>query len=329
MLEEKVYDEIIKNMEKHLDRAYGSQYGSPRFKCPFCGGSRRKPQVGHLIANKDKPIFYCFRCGETGSINWLFNQLGSPFRIKNTFNFKEKKSYIHFKNGNREYSINNKINVNILNYINDRVGLSNRLVGHIKKVIIPNVSNFINENNIEVKYGLKRALEENTFASFITFNKNKIICRNISKDATFNHITVNIGNNIDFFILFEKDLETLYNKETINVVVSEGVFDVFGFYRICEKEKVLDNVDIFIASRGSASISKSLLYIFIKFISKLNVTFLADHDTISKIKNKVYKNTRHVINSYEVLINEKDKDFGDVNKTGYKILRVGGKGCLF
>ena len=55
--------------------------------------------------------------GTDRPIQWQYLKYLNDVSPLSIFNFKDKKSYTHFKTKKVDYSINNKINVNIINYI--------------------------------------------------------------------------------------------------------------------------------------------------------------------------------------------------------------------
>lgn len=327
MVSDEDYNQVIGLVSKKIIKTDTAFRNLPLFRCPFCGDSSKKEYKGHLILNKKLPIYYCFRCGEKGSINRLLKLLGISFRLKNVFNYRDKSQLV--KSSSNEIKIENTtIKKSTIKYIIDRVGFSKQLLSKIKNILVGDPIHILESNDIPIKKPIWGALKYNDYVSFISNNKEKIVCRAVNDSAYMKHITLNIKPNLDFFVLFQKTLKDIYHQDNITVVVGEGMFDIMGFYRICEERNIIDDIDIFIAARGQASIVNCVKYVFTRFLSKLNVIFLADQDTIFKIKNNIYSRVKYLLKNYSIIANRNDKDFGDINKTQYELVNIGGNKCI-
>ncbi len=262
-------------------------------RCPFCGDSAKNKQHTHLYASKyilpdyPQPVFYCMRCGESGTIKKLLRQLkisASKVEIEvPTISSENIRENIYFERNNKRQDK--------IEYVKQRLNLQ-ELPKWIDDTIVDSFK-------IPEKRNLERMLNYD-FVGFTSYRKSRVNCRNI-KSNNIRYITLSKDFKKDHYIVQPKDIKLL-QKGTI--ILAEGVFSLLrGYFTLKQLEYIGDSDQIILV----ASWSKSSLISAYQFVTDLfgiidwRLIILADKDF--NYHTFPYKST--------ILYNRDNLDFGN------------------
>ena len=260
-----------------------------RVRCPYCGDSKKNKSSAHMYIEMRPPFrFHCFKCETSGVLNQQVlrdldiyeNNLNVSIIEANKnhrqnmnmqpFNFKIPKSK------NRAYDT--VASINSVRYFNSRYGTDydeQTLVSKFK--CVTDALSFFNDNNIRVppnQYDFSKSI------GFISSDNSHIIFRDISNSQPKRYYnlalygqdlitsiskTYNISNNIDML------------EESVNLVITEGIFDIIGVYNHFYKDRPEEKNTIFAAACGkgyNAVISNFIRMGFLDF----NLCIYSDGD---------------------------------------------------
>jgi len=274
-----------------------------RIRCPFCGDSQKHPTHAHLYISKylipgyNIPMFNCFRCGASGSVNKLLRHFKLPVSQidKNAITeIKEVAAGNDFW-GRKEFAEYK------LQY------LRNRLDEDIPGFVMPYLADsFRTRSPIFSQYLNKH------YVGFITHNRRKCACRLCTDDKYLNrYVMINKTSLPDFFVLEPSSNE--YTKKG-TIVIAEGAITLIRGYLSLRKLNILNKRQVLlIASFRKNSLSSAFKYATSYFgIPDWETFVLADEDVNPKIINFKSK----------ILYNKNGSDFGE-KCTDIKILEGG------
>jgi hypothetical protein len=297
-----------------------------RVICPYCNDGKHK-DAGKLYISMTPPFkFHCFRCETSGVLNSetlrdleIYDNELNMSLIGANKNYKATQgiSKISFKKRNlKNIAYDTENSANACAYLNNRYGTnySNEFLVEKFKAITDPVE-FFKENAIYVN---NNQFDYANSIGFISSDSSHLIFRDIT------NLQKNRYNNI--CLCPEEQLTTIskaYNisgdidimAEEINLVITEGTFDIIGVYNItpdAEKENT-----IFAAACGKAYNAVILNYIRKGFLN-MNITIYSDGDVpidfykSLKASSPYLKNSRITV-YYNSLYNPTTKigkDFG-------------------
>lgn len=304
-------------------------------RCPFCGDSKKSRKSTHLyIQNKPPFKYFCQRCNASGVANRKLLELLNSNNIEalnyindsynnyiSQLNRKYGKSFIERNNKVLKYYPKqyNELEVNKINYINQRLGI-NLIENDIELYkIILNLNDFYSINDFDiVNQNQINNLNKNYFCYMLN-DKNTINCRNIFYDPAYQnnrkHIKQRIFSNLaeesTRFYSITNNLKL--DSNTFNIHIAEGFFDIVAIFNHIYNKQINSN-DLFIANNGKGY--KFVLNYLTKLgIMNMNINIYSDKD----VKIKDYKSNRFLGNCIPALVNdaniyynlfEGEKDFG-------------------
>lgn len=260
-----------------------------RVRCPYCGDSRRDLSSAHLYIEMKAPFrFHCFKCEVSGALNnqvlrdlELYDASLNSSIISANRNLKEN-SGVHKISLKKNIKLNNEVTFSeptclAVDYFNKRyqTDLSPEFISSKFRVVLDGV-HFFNKNNIYIpgnQYQIDKSI------GFISSDSSHIIFRDISGlqkrryyncnlnmvEDTISSKIYNISSSIDIL------------SEQVNLVITEGIFDIIGVYLHFYKDTPKENNTIFAAACGKSFNAVILNYIRLGFLN-LNITIYSDAD---------------------------------------------------
>jgi hypothetical protein len=297
-----------------------------RVRCPYCGDSRKSPNSAHLYVKMAPPFeFYCQRCDTGGVLNAkvlreleIYNNEASMSIIEANKNI-ERVSGIQ-KISVRKYkprlnTVENEYSVNSVHYLNHRYGLNldnDYIVNSFKA--ITNVDQFFKDNNIRYpvdQYG-RQMYDFYNSIGFLSSDGSHVIFRDITGQQAKRYYNLNLFNEP------RSTSNKLYNIKTeldilqdeINLIITEGVFDIIGVYEHFYKNNINNGNYIFAAAAGKGYGAVISHYIQMGFLN-LNITIYSDADVDPGFFRELKKNLIYIKNSpLTIYYNTREKDFG-------------------
>lgn len=300
-----------------------------RVRCPYCGDSKKDKNHAHMYIQMRPPfVFYCQKCSTSGVLNQ------QTLRDLNIFNNDLSLSILEANKSVKNLSGTHKVSfkkhnptltkeetnysVNALNYFNSRyeIGFDNDYIVERFKAIT-NSHQFFIENNIPVpidKY--RRPLYDfNNSIGFLSSDGSHVIFRDITNQQPKRYYNLN---------LFDDDRSTsnkIYNiksgvdmlQDEINLVMTEGIFDIIGVYEHLYRDKVESegkNNHIFAAAAGKGYNAVISHYVRMGFLN-LNITIYSDADVDPSFFRELKSSSVYIKNQpITIYYNTKEKDFG-------------------
>jgi len=321
-------NEIIENVKgiilKYKTPSYQtSNKREVRIRCPYCGDSQKDSRAAHLYIEMKPPFkFYCQKCSTSGVLNQSVlkdlqiydNTLNSSLaegKILSRKNSGIKKMNFLSKKIISNVSTENEVSLNSLNYFNKRFNTtfdSNFLEKKFKCILSP--MEFIEKNKITFysdTYNL------NTAIGFLSYDNSHAVFRDTSNLQKKRYYNLN---------LFPYEEESIKSKsytlssninilsEKVNLVITEGIFDIIGvyihFFLGTENEKNT----IFSAACGKGFLAVINNFIRLGFLD-LNISIYSDSDVNINFYKSLKKSSIYLKNSQlTIFYNDKEKDFG-------------------
>jgi len=195
--------------------------------CPFCNDSTRKnnPNHGHCYVSKELPVYYCHRCGASGTILSLlvytnFNDIDTINSLKQFVKYNFVKDHLYQPSSKKisEYQIQQFIKNKIYNISSQELDLFENYVfsrlgeiNYAKFLIYPDYINVVNNES----YKLLSVCFNNNYNQFIE-------SRFINPVGKIRY--KKNDKNLQYF--FQKwDFENINN-----IIITEGIFDILNLY---------------------------------------------------------------------------------------------------
>lgn len=256
---------------KHLKAQLNGSRTWVNMRCPFCGDSKKdklKKRFYVKVDFKDNemPIVYCHNCGIVMSVPdalpVLFPdeyELSSEFRahsnrVRRSANAK-KLDFIEKKKIVLKMPPNTKYNLDKINYINDRMGITLTKDDLYRFKIVVDLYDFLAMNCIKHLTRDKRVCDklETDYIGFLTINNDIVNMRNI-RDFKEDKIMKRYEN----YAIFDNDISRrmfiLSNSvditRKIKIVIAEGVFDLMGIYNHVKNKELEDHIYIAVCGSG-------------------------------------------------------------------------------
>jgi len=302
-------NEVLNVINKHLRNENSTHF---IIRCPYCGDSKKNPHKGHLYLAKDKPVFRCVRCEEAGSIQKLLFDLTSNRYRLSTLIYDEyiKRNDLHDIKYNITQKDNNLIipELNIDKFKDKHNYLYSRIPGKkvfdvIKDRLIYDVDQWIKINNL-VNYKSDKLIQylHTNFIGFVSYNKGTVIFRNIDRNSDFRYYIFKLTDFITDFFLIDNLKE---EKEDVNLVVGEGIFDILNVYNY-ENE-----IDLLVNASGKLFLRAIEFVRIVNCISYFRkIIILGEDDVDFKFYKNVYKKIKNFTSTVELWYNKKGHDFG-------------------
>jgi len=289
-------------------------------RCPWCEYNVEKDHY-HLWISLEAPIFNCFHCpdeeGHKGIISKFIKKLHGT-DVSDTYVDRSKiKEYVETK-VKLGRQITKKINLSVpeintnmfnykLSYLKKRFKYADINISNIKGLVC-DVEQFIHTNNIQLTDTLTRLLPflQSNFIGFITENHSMMILRNVDPTSSFRYYKLKIEENPIFDYYKINGL----NPISKNVILAEGIFDVFSEYIF---DYLNMKKDILLYATANSKKYQALLrsISFYEQIFRIKLHILSDRGiTIEDYKKMLYFNS-HFIESLTIYYNKLGKDFND------------------
>lgn len=286
-------------------------------RCPWCEFDKPSGHF-HLYISTETPIFHCFHAGcpkGSGTIPSLIKKLSGK---DNSDDYVDKQKIEEFKKTRVELKytvkevkeikipkLNERLFAHKAMYVKSRIKHINVDLQSVKGLIF-DIAEFVKTNNITLEQHIIRMWDyiQSNFVGFLTENKSVLICRNIDPNSKLRHCKLKIQET-DYLDYYKINGPNFWSN---NIVVAEGVFDIFN-------ESIFDCTGIkkdsaFFASALSSnyeSIVRSIA--FYEDMYKINLHILSDRDVGLKNYKWLKYNNNHLLDSVTVYYNRTGKDF--------------------
>lgn len=308
-------DEFIETIKKDLS-PIKIKTNNIICRCPWCEYGKDKSHY-HFYISTEKPIFHCFHagCEKSGTIRKLLRKL-KGFDEDPSEKYYDKDKLVNditqpdqiIKNTENRFKLvelDTKRFAKKLFYLKQRFKFTEFDLNIINNLIF-DINGFFELNNLQmpVKFVRFKHLFDTQYVGFLSVNHSILFMRNISNKGRIKHIKIPLKSNMmmDYYKIENYDIKNN------NVVIAEGVFDIFGEYFFNFTKTGPHRVFAAALSSNFNMLIKSI--VFNEQIFKLNLTILSD-DNINekKYKNLFYYN-KHIIKNIKVFYNSCGKDFG-------------------
>jgi hypothetical protein len=298
-----------------------------RVRCPYCGDSKKEKNHAHMYIEMSAPFrFYCQRCNTSGVLNQqtlrdlnIFNNdisvsiIEANKHIKNVSGIQKVSFKKHMPALNK---LETQFSVNALNYFNNRYG-SNYTNDYIvdKFKAITNAHQFFVDNNIPLpvdRYN-RPMYDFNNAIGFLSSDGSHVIFRDISGVQPKRYFNLNLFNEE------QSTSNKIYNiragldilSDEVNLIISEGVFDIIGVHEYFYKDIIGDNKNyIFAAAAGKGYGAVISHYVRMGFLN-LNITVYSDADVDPNFYRDLKADLVYLKNTpLTIYYNTIEKDFG-------------------
>jgi hypothetical protein len=298
-----------------------------RVRCPYCGDSRSDKNHAHLYIQMQPPFkFYCQRCTTAGVLNnqtlrdlGVFNNDLSTSIIDANKNIKNNKGTekVSFKKNNFQLNkVESPFSINGVNYISNRFQMAfdnEYLVDRYKS--ITNALQFFTDNRMTIPVDMYRRpmYDFANSVGFMSSDGSHVIFRDITgmqPKRYFNLALTDDNNSVASKIYNIKRSVDILSDE-INLVMTEGIFDIMGVYEHFYRDKVEDkNNYIFAAAAGKGYNAVISNYMRMGFLN-LNITIYSDSDVDTYFFKNLKESSVYLKNiPITIFYNTKEKDFG-------------------
>ncbi len=295
--------------------------------CPWCdvGRDTSKP---HLWISLEAPIFNCFRagCGQSGIVRKLLTRI-SGTDTSDVYVDKDKIQSFAKKRVELKRNIFRPRKM-ILPVLNERVFAEKTLYTrqrlkfaktdiHSIKGLIFDIHEFLRINKIQLENKVLRFVDylHTNFIGFLFEHHTGVIFRNVDRSASFRYYKLGIQNYqlLDYYKL------NTGNRNSKDVVLSEGIFDIFTEH-IFDVLGLRQKCRLYAAGLSSKfqSLIKSIA--FHEQVFNQNVHILSDSEVDIDYYKKLKFFNRHIIKSMTVYYNRAGRDFNDTPVVVQKFL---------
>jgi hypothetical protein len=324
---ESIRETILKNKKPSYQTTNKKEV---RVRCPYCGDSRRDLSSAHLYIEMRAPFrFHCFKCETSGVLNnqtlrdlEIFDTSMNTSIIGANKAYRENQGIQKVQIGKRKKLTNipdeSDITLRNLKYLNDRL-LTDFDMYYVSSKFrtILNPIKFFADNNIFVPNG---HYDFTNAIGFISTDNSHIVFRDTSGKQPRTYYNMNISRD---------DVEDIASKifnisssidamsEKVNLVITEGIFDIIGVYSHFYKDTPIETNTIFTAACGKGFNAVILNYIRSGFLD-LNITIYSDGDVDLNFYKNLKSTSEYLKNSkitiyYNSLYNKTTgfgKDYG-------------------
>ncbi len=299
-----------------------------RVRCPYCGDSKKDKNHAHMYIKMSPPFaFYCQKCSTAGVVNQqVLRDLGI-FNNDLSINIIEANKTVKRAQGVQRVSFkaNNptlnkaetQFSANAVAYFNGRYGFSYdnaHIVDRYKA--ITNAAQFFADNRIPVpfdRYG-RQHYDFNNSIGFLSSDGSHVIFRDITGMQPKRYYNLNLMPDEDFatsnkLYNIKSSLDILADQ--VNLVMTEGVFDIVGVYEHFYKGKVEERNDhIFAAAAGKGYGAVVAHYVRMGFLN-LALTIYSDADVDVQFFRDLKADSPYLKNiPITIFYNTVEKDFG-------------------
>jgi hypothetical protein len=261
-----------------------------RVRCPYCGDSKKNPSSAHMYIEMRPPFrFHCFKCETSGVLNQqTLRDLGI---YENDLN-------VSVINANKDYKQNQGVQkvsyrkmqtlknrptgtiqaINSVNYFNNRYGTNYDESYIVEKFkCVTDAVQFFADNNIYVpagQYQFDKAI------GFISSDNSHVIFRDITntQPRRYYNLALYSKDNLDTISKtynISNEIDMLEPK--VNLVITEGIFDIIGVYNHFYKDTPNEKNTIFAAACGKGYNAVIINYIRMGFLN-MNISIYSDAD---------------------------------------------------
>jgi hypothetical protein len=321
---------LISSIKKHIKPSYFNGAKTElSIRCPYCGDSIKSTRSAHLYIELNNDVcfnYYCQRCNTTGIVNEnflkdikLYNDELSVglFDLNKNIKYhkKTKTSSVTFAKKDLTFPklTGTEGELEKLNYFNDRLGITCKAnkAANMFRVIL-SFEKFLDHNEIDVLTCTeeKAYLLDKYCVGFLSYDQTNIVFRSLDEKKTnFRYYIYNIFGDYEDskrFYTIKATLDIL--QPQLNVVVTEGIFDIIGVYNHIYNG-IADNT-LFIAVNG---VGYNLIFQHLARLGflNMNITIYSDDDVDKSFYVRM-KEFNPVIsnNRIKIVYNKIRKDFG-------------------
>lgn len=320
---EKIRSLLLKNKKPSYQTTNKKEV---RVRCPYCGDSKKDKNHAHMYIQMNPPFkFYCQKCNVAGVLN--AETLHELDIYNNDISLSIIQANKTIKKGGIEKirisKYQTKLNTvvgpftpQVLDYFNSRYNFNydnDYIVNKFKA--ITNATQFLSDNYFPVpkdNYG-RPLYDFDRSIGFLSSDGSHVIFRDTTGQQAKRYFNLNLYPNDD-----DSTSNKLYNiksgldmmKDQINLVITEGVFDIIGVYEHFYKGQVDESEYIFAAAAGKGY--NAVINHFIRMgLLNLNVVIYSDADVDLEFYRNLKSSSLYLKNSpLTIYYNTIEKDYG-------------------
>jgi len=292
-----------------------------RVRCPYCGDSKKNKSSAHMYISTTAPFkFYCQKCNTAGVLNSqtlrdleVYNNELSMGIIEanNTYKANTTKQYVNTKLRKLYPAIvNNEYSEAAVAYFNNRYNSTYSNEEIINKFkAITSAYTFFEANKIHPRDG---QYNWNASIGFRSADNSHIIFRDISNSQAKRYYNLNLFSDEDTISskMYNISSDVDIMKDEVNLVITEGIFDIIGVYTYFYAGTEQEHNTIFAAACGKGYNAVILHYIRMGFLN-LNIIIYSDADVDISFFEDMKKKSKYFNNNLiTIYYNTIEKDFG-------------------
>ena len=300
-----------------------------RVRCPYCGDSKTNKSSAHMYIEMRPPFrFHCFKCETAGRLTQqtakdfgLYDiELNSLLVEGSKITRNNIPSQITYNKRDVAFDTFNTIQtINSISYFNNRFGTNfdgEYLTNKFKAVL--SAPEFFKRNNIYVS---QNQYDFTNVIGFVSSDSSHIVFRDTSgyQQRRYYNLALTDDDTASKIYNISTDIDIL--SDSINLVMTEGIFDIIGVYLHFYKDTPFEKNTIFSAACGKGFNSVISHFIRLGFIN-LNITIYSDSDVNPEFFRNLKQSSPYLKNlKITVYYNSKEKDFG-IRKENISLKKV-------
>lgn len=277
-------------------------------RCPKCGDSRKSKTSAHFYIEMKPPFkYYCQRCSASGRLdNETLHELqifNNDLVLKIIQTNKETMQNSGFKPTTRKKNFAREINeedneitkYNIA-YLNSRFETNlDREYINKKFKCISDIPLFLSQQKLSIKTPAN--LNLNKAIGFISSDGSHMVVRNTDPEGKLRYSNVNLtgGDDDTASKIYNMSASVDVLQPKINLVITEGIFDIIGVYLALYKDTPEEENTIFAAACGKSFSTVIMNYIKKGFLD-LNITIYSDSDVDISYYQNIKKSNIYIKN---------------------------------
>ena len=317
---------ILKNVKPSYETTNRKEV---HVRCPYCGDSKHDASKARFYIEMKPPFrFHCFKCETSGVLNQQTLRDLGIFNNELTLDISEANKVLRTLGVQKiqtrkarklkHESINSTLAHNSMEYFNKRydIDFSPEFIQRKFKAVL-DAPEFFKLNGLYVPSG---QFDFTKAIGFISSDSSHIIFRDITglqNKRYYNLCLVNEDEISSYSKRYNISTEIDVLQNSINLIMTEGIFDIIGVYNHFYKGTDAENNTIFAAACGKAYNAVIQHYIRLGFLD-LNITIYSDADVPRSFYEDMKRNSPYLKNStitvyYNSLYNAETKygkDYG-------------------
>ena len=300
-----------------------------RVRCPYCGDSKSNKSSAHMYIEMRPPFrFHCFKCETAGrltqqtakdfglydiELNSLLVEGSKLIRNSGPTQISFTKNTVAFD------SFNTQQTANSIAYFNNRFGtdLDGDYITNKFKAVL-SAPDFFKRNNIYVS---QNQYDFINVIGFVSSDASHIVFRDTSgyQPRRYYNLALTEDDFASKIYNISSDIDIL--SDSVNLVMTEGIFDIIGVYLHFYKDTPNEKNTIFSAACGKGFNSVISHFIRRGFLN-MNIIIYSDGDVSPEFFRNLKASSPYLKNMrFTVYYNTLEKDFG-IRKENISLKRV-------